>query len=345
MSTANLDAADLAAAAYGGLIREDVMEKIWDISKVPLPLTDRIGSGTVTNARFSWTQDKLGAPSIDGQIIDGADTTGSNDTATGTRVQNFCEIRAKVVQVSSRARESNTIGFSDSLAYQLMQRQRELRQDVEATALSNNGSVADDGATTPGQTGGLDAWLTTNTDNGATTGADGGFSTSTGLVAPYTAGTKRALNEAKFKDLLQAVYMQGGESTVVMARPPVVRKFSEYQFTSGARVATMTRNVDQMAPGSSLGAVNVYIGDFCTVEIIANRLQQETAAGVSTLFILDPSLLELAYLRGYVTEELAKTGTADKRQVRVDWGLRVGNEAGLAAFRDIDETLDMVAGP
>ncbi len=30
MSTANLDSADLKAATRGGLVREDVMEKIWD---------------------------------------------------------------------------------------------------------------------------------------------------------------------------------------------------------------------------------------------------------------------------------------------------------------------------
>lgn len=43
MSTANLDAADLKSVTRGGLIREDVMERIFDISRIPLPFTDMIG--------------------------------------------------------------------------------------------------------------------------------------------------------------------------------------------------------------------------------------------------------------------------------------------------------------
>jgi hypothetical protein len=346
MSTANLDAADLAAVAVDGLINEDVMQNIWDISSIPLPLTDRIGSSTIGNARFSWTKDKLQDVEIDGQKVDGADTNTDNDTNTGSRVQNFAEIDTKTVQVSSRARESDGIGFTDALSYQVMMRQRELRRDVEAISLSNNASQADDGNTTPGMTGGLNAWIETNIAVGAL-GAAGGFNTVTGIVDAYTPGTAAAMSEGTFKDLMQSVYQQGGESMIVMATPAVVRRFSEYQFTAGARVATLTRDSATepggREKGTSLGAVNVYIGDFATVEIVANRLQQPIAADVSTMFILDMALIEHAFLKGYVVEPLDKTGLADKRQMRVDWGLRVGNEEGLAAYCDIDETADMVA--
>ena len=33
----------------GGVVREDVMAKIWDISNIPLPFTDLIGTGSHTN--------------------------------------------------------------------------------------------------------------------------------------------------------------------------------------------------------------------------------------------------------------------------------------------------------
>ena len=49
MSSANLDSADLKGVAFGGLIREDVMNKIWDISRIPLPFTDMIGTGSAKN--------------------------------------------------------------------------------------------------------------------------------------------------------------------------------------------------------------------------------------------------------------------------------------------------------
>lgn len=347
MSTANLDAADLAAVEVGGLIREEVMDKIWELDYTELPLTDRIGSGSIGNPQFGWTQDALADPVIDGQKVDGADTINDDDTATGARVHNFAETDTKTVKVSLRGNAVNTIGFASALAYQVAQRQKELRRDVEAVSLSNNASQADDGNTIPGKTGGLDAWLETNTSNGATTGADGGFNTSTGVVDAYTPGDARPLNESIFKDLVQGVYEAGGEGMVIMSRPPVHRAFSEFQFSSGARVAALTRETrgDDAGPTSSQTAVNVWIGDFATLEMVPNRLQQQISAGVSTMFIIDPALIEHAMLYGYRTEALSKTGLADNRQIAVDWGLRVGNEAGLAAFRDIDETAAMIAGP
>jgi hypothetical protein len=343
MSAANLDAADLAAVALGGLIKEAVMDRIEDLSQnIPLLAAQTFGKGSVGNAKFSWTLDKLADPVIDDQVVDGSDTSG-DDTSTGERVQNFCEERVKVVRVSKRANASETIGFARALAYQVMMRQKELRRNVDATVFSNNASQADDGNTTPGVTAGLDAWLETNTSNGADTGANGGFNPTTGIVDAYTPGTKRALSESVFKDLLQSVFEAGGESMTVMCRPSVARIFSEYQFTAGARIATLTSEAGQEGKATAVGAVNVYIGDFAVVTIKANRLQPQIAAGVSTMFILDPSLVSLVYLQGYQVAPLATTGLADNRLMSVDWGLRVGNEAGLAAFRDIDETLPMVA--
>lgn len=345
MATFNLDGADLRNVLVGGLIHEETMNKLWQIDFFPLPLTERIGSGPIGNARFSWTKEEYAQPIIDGQKIDGEDTIDDDDTKLGERVNSFAEIDTKTVKVSTRASASNTIAFANSLAHQISQRQVELRRDVEAVSLSNNPSLEDDGNAVAGQTAGLDAWLETNTSNGAT-GVDGGFNTGTGIVDAYTPGDARPLNESIFKDLLQAVFQEGGESMVVMARPAVIRLFSEFQFTAGARVATLARETaGDSGPTSSIGAVNVYIGDFATVELVANRLQQPIQPDVSTMFLLDMKLIEHAILAGYRTEPLQKSGLADNRQIQVDWGLRVGNEAGLAAFRDIDETVAMVAGP
>ncbi len=154
MSTANLDSADLKGVLRGGLIREDVMDKIWDISKIPLPFTDMIGSsGKVKNEYKEWTTDELAAPDTTNAVVDGSDASG-NDTKTGARVGNHCQISDKVVRVSYRADASDTIGRAKELAYQLMRRQQELRRDVEAIALLNQASVADDGDTVAGKVGG-----------------------------------------------------------------------------------------------------------------------------------------------------------------------------------------------
>jgi len=343
MSTANLDSADLKAVTYGGLIREDVMNKIWDISKIPLPFTDMIGSEKSKQEYKEWTTDELAAVDTTNAIVDGSDATGNN-TATGLRVGNHHQISDKVVRVSTRADASDTIGRTKELSYQLMRRMQELKRDVEAIALLNQASVADDGDSTAGKVGGLPSWLTTSAYHGAGAGADGGFSTSTGLTVARTKGTKRALTEALVRDCVQSVYAEGGDPTKFMSVPVVIRKFSEYLFTSSARVATlMSDQGKSREAATALGSVNVFVTDFGTLTLVPNRLQQLYDTTVADAFILDPEYLALTYLKGYQTSPLAKTGLAENRHMTVDWSLIVNTEKAHGMIGDIDTALDVTA--
>jgi hypothetical protein len=336
MTAANLDAFNLAAVEHNGLINEDVMNQIWDISRIPLELTDRIGSDGVGNHYAEWTTDKLEAPDITNATVDGADASG-NDTVTGARVGNYTQMPDKVVRVSSRARNSNTIGFTDTLAYQVMRRQQALRRDVEAIMLLNQASQADDGATAPGLMGGLPSWLTTNTSRGAL-GADGGFSA--GIVSAPTAGTIRPLTETLLRQITSSVWKQGGDPTVAMSVPDVIAGLSEYLFTSSARIATLQRNEQNLAPATAIGSVNVMLLDHgVTMELVANRLQQlYNLATAADLFVIDPSMLMQGFLQGYEVAELDKTGTADNRQMTTDVTLKVLNEEAHGVIADIDPT-------
>ena len=180
MATADYwSSADLKGIADGGLIHEDVMNQIWDISNVPLPFTDLISSDSADNSYTEWTLDKLAVPDVTNAVVDGADAVG-NDAKGGERVGNQCQISDKVVMVTQRANASNTIGRAQELGYQVMERQKELRRDREAIYLTQQASVADNGDAIPGKLGAFGAWLTSNTDRGAG-GADGGYSS--GVVA------------------------------------------------------------------------------------------------------------------------------------------------------------------
>lgn len=354
MSTQNLDSADLKGVGRDGLIHEDVMNQLWDISRIPLPLTDVIGTDTVKNSYASWVTDRLNAPDLTNAQIDGSDQTGNNTnpdedgnvTSDGEplRQGNHCQISTKVVRVSTRARESNTIGKADELSYQVMQRQRECRRDVEAIQCSSQASVADDGATTAGQSAGLGAWIQKNFDGGVG-GSAGGFNASTGLVDAPTEGTTRALTETAVRDICQAVYEEGGNPTYGMSVPSMVRQFSNYLFTSSARIATLTSETGQAREAAvAKGAVNVFVTDFGVVlELVSNRIMQplvSTPGSEDTPFyVLDPDYLRLGYLHGYRTEELAKLGLADNRQICVDWTLKVLSQRAQGQIRNLDYTL------
>ena len=399
MSTSNLDSADLKAVAKGGLIREDVMNKIFDISRIPLPFTDMIGTESSSNAYKEWTVDALGAPDVENAVVDGADASG-NDTATGGRMGNHHQIAQKTVQVSFRADASNTIGRAKESAYQISRRQQELRRDVEAIMLRNQASVADDGSSTAGRSAGLPAFLATNNKSGygyGSGGVVGGFNYSTGLAAARTVSTApRAITEAFIRDAAQDVYLQGGEASVLMATPIVTRRISEYMFTSSARVATLMNEIGGSAEkAAAMGSVNVFVTDFGTLKLVPNRLQPYepygselttsgltvgtiyvvSTVGSSTLaqwqtagwsgaklpkvgqwfvaaatgivggggakpatsntFLLDPEYVAVSYLKGYRTEDLAKTGLSERKQMSVDFTLIVNNEKAHALIGDV----------
>ena len=339
-----LDSFDLKAVTVGGLINEDVMQKIFDISAIPLPLTDRIGTDSVRNSYKEWTVDELAAPDLTNAVVDGSDATAAT-AQLGTRVGNHCQISTKQVQVSTRARDSDTIGYSDALARQVMRGQQTLKRDVEAIMFSNQASIADGGSASaqPGTSGGLGAWLETNSDRGATSGADGGFNTSTGVVDAPTAGDARAISETAVRDVTESIFIEGGDPSVLMSTPTVIRKLSNYMFTSSARIATAMSDVGQKeSAATAVGAVNVFVTDFNIVlEMIPNRLQQ-LAGALADAFIITPSMLSLGLLTGYRTEQLAKPGLSDKRQIMVDWTLIVKTEKAHGVIADINPALDGV---
>lgn len=347
MSSANIDSANLKGLAYGGVVREDVMNKIWDISKIPLPFTDMIGSESSKQEYKEWVTDELAAPDTTNARIDG-DDAGTATTASDVRVGNHHQISDKVVKVSHRADASDTIGRAKELAYRLMRNQQELKRDVEAIALINQASLADTGSAA-GKVGSLMAWLETNVElPAAGSPAVGGFNTSTGIVDAYTVGVVEALTEEKVRDCVENIYNEGGDPTKLMTIPGLCRKFSEYLFTSSARVATLTSETGQGAEkATAKGAVNVFVTDFGTLTMVPNRLQQtytaDASATAAAVFILDPEYLALSYLQGYRTDELGKTGTANNRQISVDWTLVVNNEKAHGMITDINPTAAVTA--
>lgn len=343
MATTNLDSADLKAVLAGGWIHEDLMDKIWDISNVPLPFTNAVGKGSCDNEFSEWSTDALAAPSTSNAVIDGANQDTVNNTATGSRLGNHCQISTKVVQVSSRADASDTVGMR-ALAYQVSQRQKELRRDVEATCLTGQASVADDGASVAGKSAGLAAFMASNNSMGAT-GSVPGYNTGTKLFGAVVQGTKRAGTETGIRDMCQKIYELGGDPSMMMARPGCIRKYSEYFFTSSARIATLTSETGQSEGASTAkGAVNVFVTDFgVTLDLIPNRIQQDVAASVSNVFILDPSTISLDYLRGYQVEPLAKKGLSEIRMMSVDWQLKVLADDANGIIGDIDYAVAVTA--
>ena len=342
---ANYSAAEANAAVYGGVIKEDVMNRIWDISNIPLPFQSSIGKGTHANPRTEWIEDELAAPVTNNAVVEGADINQDNSKAP-VRLGNYTQIAVKEVQLTSTLQATDTFGQNGKLSYQISERQKELRRDCESQLLTHQASVAGDASSTAGISAGLGAQIKTNINLGAT-GTAGGFNTTTGLFVAPVPGTARALSEKTIRDILQAIYVAGGDTDYLMARPTVIRALSGYLFGTTAKIATLTSDKAQKGDGNALtayGSVNVFVTDFGqTVRMLDNRVQATTATNVSTMYFVDPSKITLSYLRGYTVEPLAKTGLADKRMMSVEYSLKVHSEKSQGAIYAIDETAAVVA--
>ena len=336
--------ADLKALVAGGLINEDVMSKIWDISRIALPFTDLIGTDTHDNSFTEWTQDALGAVDTSNAIIDGADAVTTN-AAGGGRVGNHSQISDKGVSVTQRAQKSNVIGRANELSYQIMMRQQELMRDIEAISMLPQASLADNGSSVAGLTGGFSAWLETNATFGAT-GSNGGFNTTTKIVDAPGAGTSRVYSETLLKAAVLSVFVANGNITHLMSVPSLISRLNTFLLTSSANVAAPTANVTGTVPVQQVaqGAVNVYATDFNTVLIIEpNRLQQLDGASECDVLYIDPTKVAISFLERINVKPIAKLGLADKRQMSADWTVKVYNEAAHGVDRDIEPTSVVVA--
>lgn len=346
MSTANLDAANLAAAlAAPGLIREDVMNTVYNLDEgINTPFTDLVRSDSFDNVYSEWTENDLNAVDITNAVVDGADASG-NDTKTGTRVGNHAQISDKVVRISHSAEAVDSIGSVGRIAYQVSQRMMDLRRDLEAIATGRQASVART-SSVAGKSAGLGAWIATNTDFGGT-GAPGGFDSATKLVDAPTPGDGRALTWAMVRTQLLAIYNAGGFPSVLMSVPGVIAAINTFLFGSGGDPfrATPTANVGGTGGGTeqtAQGYISVVLSDFgIALQLVPNRLQQtydDNGAPenlVADVFILDPRYAGMSYLFGYRQDELAKTGHADNRLLSTEWMTKVYREDAHALIADI----------
>ena len=369
MADINLTAADLAGVAIGGTIHEDLMDAIYDVSPVDRPFCDSIGVGEAGNTFKEWTREQLETASSSNKRVDGSSSAGIDDTVTGERIGNYHQIMTKTVRVSDRGRSSDTVGTSDELIRQLMKRQKALRRDEEAALVSRHAAVAGDGDTVAGQMAGVGGFIgikvkdvaSTTSDRGITTGADPLLTGDTAGGGGYVnvaavAGVKRALSENTVKEMMKAAYQNGGNPSLAMSTPSCIERFSDWLFNSSARIATLQSDIDSgnrttNASGGGVsgggvtaqGAVNIFVTNFGTLELVPNRFQDEVAADVADLYLLDTELWERCYLQGYETKELARDGLAENREISVDASLIALNPEGNAVVADIDTAIAATA--
>lgn len=303
-------------------LREDLADVIYNISPEDTPFISGIGRESAKQTLHEWQTDSLADVDTDNAVVEGDEASFSTPSPT-TRVGNYTQISRKTASVSGTLEEVDKAGRKSEMAYQLAKRGAELKRDMEAILLSNQGANA--GAFgTPRRLAGMGAWVKTNTNFGV----DGADPTYIAGVPPTgrTDGTQRPFTEEIAKDVIQQAWSEGGSPKVLMVGP-----YNKSVVSSFEGIAQRVVNIGN--PGSVTGivaAADVYVSDFGTLRVLPNRFQRERDA-----WFLDFDLVKLATLRNFRQEKLAKTGDADKRMILVEYTLRVNQEAGLGLAADL----------
>ena len=303
-------------------MREDLSDMIYNISPTETPIMSSIGKTKATAVYHEWQTDSLAAATTANAAVEGADATSITASPT-TRVGNYTQIVQKTVQVSGTLETVDKAGRKSEKAYQLAKASQELKRDLETIITANQGKSA--GTSTVARTmGSLLSWIKSNSSQGTSGSAPATSGTST-----RTDGTQRTATEALMKTVIASIFDAGGNPKAVFVGSAGKQKVSTF-----AGIAVNRYQLTKAEPGVIVGAADLYASDFGTLSIVPDRFMR-----ARDMLILDPEYAAMAFLRPFMTNELAKSGDSDKTQILAEVTLEVKNEAAHGIVADLDFSL------
>lgn len=302
--------------------REDLTDVIYDISPTDTPIMSTIGKTKATSVTHEWQTDSLAAATTANALVEGASASEGTITPT-TRLANLTQIVGKTVMVSGTLLASDLAGRKSEMAYQLAKASAEMKRDIETIITANQGQTAGSSGSTARKMGSLLSYIKTNTSKNGTsvTGVD---PTTLG-VSTRTDGTTRAFTETILKDVIAKVFASGGTPSALFVSPAQKQVVSAFTGLAAQRYQVPTSGQATILAGADL-----YQSDFGVLQIVPNRFMRTRDA-----LILDPEYAALAYLRPFQTNDIAKVGDAEKKQILAELTLEVRNEAAHGGAFDL----------
>lgn len=297
--------------------RQDLIDIIYNIAPYDTPFMTAIGKGTAEAVTHEWQTDALRAPTVNAKI-EGDDAV-INAAAVTTMASNICQIASETLQVTGTAERVKKAGRKSELAYLIAKKGKELKLDMEYGLVGTPLAKVQRTSAVPGQLGNIFSYYKTNGSGGA------GFVAPTGNgVDTGTAGTLRTLTEAMLLTASQSIWTNGGQANQIQTSATLKKNISA-NFKGRATQIQLDASNHTVSQ-----AVDVYETDFGKYTITANRWFKADA-----VFMFDPKMHSLCYLRPFLQFPLAKTGDSEKRQMLVEYTLRVNNELSGALIRDV----------
>lgn len=304
--------------------REDLIDKIFNTSPNETPITSAMGRVTAVTDFHEWQTDTLAAASAANKMIDGDDAVLDAQVAT-LRLGNHLQIFNGAVGVSRRANIVKKAGRTLEMPYIKGKKMLEIKRNIEAMVLSATQVAIAATTSVAGQSGGLGVQCVTNPlHNGA--GATAAW-TSGAPTAAITAGTNRTFTKALLDTACQNIYTTSGQFAEML----VVSPNHKGLFSAFASIAQNRFEVKGKQQGVVVGGAEVYMSDFGAISVVPHYL----LAAADTAYVLNTDYLDLAFLDGFKTVDLAKTGDSDRVLITADCCLAVRASTAQAKITNL----------
>lgn len=304
------------------LIKEDVANKVWNISPQKTPVSSHIGTKPIASRTPVWYQDKYRAAKSDNKAEPGFKAVATAQTAP-TKLGNYVQIVSDTISIDDGMEKAQVYGDFNKLAYLAAKKAVELRRDIEAILISSQASIAPaDG--TAGQSAGFGSIIKSNIKT-ASGGSVPGYQAN-GTISARTKGTAQTVTEKMFTEVLSKRYIATGEDT------DTLNCYVSMSMKQKLVSVLTGRNIDRVSGDGKVvnGTVDIYTSPAGQIKILPHYMQAD-----EQILIVDSEKASVGVYRNFQTKDLAKTGDATERLLLSECTLVVDDEEAHAAIYDV----------
>lgn len=299
-------------------IREQLQDKIWNVSVAETPTLALVGKEKCEGPLEEWVTDSFRAGAAN-RVEQGNLSTPVARTDT-VRYSNRTQISEDVASVTGTNQTAAKAGGNDQVAYEQTKSMTAVKKDIEFGFLQNTTAIAAAAGTAP-QARGLPGFIATNLSMGVSGVAPNAVTN----TAP-TDGTTRAFAEQQVKDVLKLMFDNGApdmDSNLYALIP------SSQRSAFDAMLAGQTR-FDKAEDKSLTATLEVYIGPFGRVKAVNGRHMR-----TREIFFVNPEYVKLGVYRPMSAKKLGVRGDVEEYLVNCEWTCIVRNEKALGAVKDL----------
>jgi len=315
------------AATGGSEHPEDVSTILYNLDPADVPIVSAAGKPrNCTNTLFEWVNETL-SDRDDTAVLEGDETTRAASSLT-TRSNNVCMILSRNATTTGTQEALKNFTKASQMGHQMARKSKELKRDVEF-AITRNKAKNVGAAGTARQTATLITWFNDGAKFNVSADAGSTAATGDGSDTWTRSATTRAVSEAQINSVMESVYDNGGDPTMMFVSPGHKTDISAFTGRSNTR--------EMVSSGTVGSPISVYASDFGDVKVVPCRTLGKGAAADANkdIFILDPDHYRLAMLRSYTTFPLAKIGDSETRQILVEFGLQVDSGQAHGLITDL----------